>query len=734
MTTPCQRLLAPLFLSALLAQPAFAADRDTARQHLEDSSAAALRIVEDGPTRIARGFRADPGPGAPAEAALHFLDDVGPALGIDPGAVTWTHRRTAIWHGRTLVRFQQAHRGVPVLGGSAVVKLDRGGQVTLVDASVHTGLELATGPAVTPESAIAAALTALRRPAGVRATAALAVQPDGAGGTLVYRVQLSSAATRGSWMVTVGAHDGDVREVTDLRREAQGYVFMYSPADGDEVEVTLTDLTGDMDVMSGTYALVRSMVVDGEDISDTHLATADDNGDFLHGPQSNSTEDAFVEVNAYHHVTELSHYFEDTHGHEFDGAALVTTNYVNGDGSGYDNAFYTMDISGNQVLCFGQGTFDFGYDAGVIAHEFGHSIIQTTTDMLLDWMIYDEYGANNAPSGIHEGLADYWAGSYQGRSEVSSYIPLGRDLENDHTCPDDLTGESHDDGMIVGAAAWDIYLQVGKEAADDIVYGALLLLSEAPTFAELAEAMLEAAGDLEADGDITADDLAAIEESLTERGMLVCGRSLPIDPDEPFEHELTLFMGLTELDEEWCEMMREMGVNFMPAFQFSLTTPPADEGVLEELELSIDMDRFDGGSFGADELQYTFMIRRGEMVTVDFQTIETPGGYEMETPIPGESDRELDDNPDEIVITLEDEDIELLSDTTYYLTLLHRNCAAADMTLEAEFTLATLPDDDDDDDDDDGCSCRQTGGRRPSAIAAGLGLALIGLALRRRRD
>ena len=692
----------------------------------------ALPAAADGPNRLVRGLDIDPGTRSPEEAALFALDEVGPTLGLPSGTVAWTHRRTATWRGRTLVRVHQVHGGVPVLGGGAVVKLDRRGHVTLVNASAHAGLRVSTAPRVGADIAIHAAREALGDRGKAQAVAALAVQPDAGGGTLVYRVQLSGRGGLDSWMVTVDASTGAVREVTDLRREAQGNVYEISPALGDPVEVTLTDLIGDMDVMSGSYARVRSMVVDGLDVSNAHLAQADENGDFLYEPESHTTEDPFVEVHAYHHVTALGHYFEDVHGHPFDGAVLVTTNYVYEDGSGYDNAFYTTDISGNQILCFGQGTFDFAYDAGVIAHEFGHSVVQTTTDMLMDWIIYDEYGANNAPNGIHEGLADYWAGTYQGRSEVSSWVPVGRDMDNDHVCPDDLTGESHDDGMIVGAAAWDIYLRVGKEAADDIVYGALLLVSQAPTFAELAEAMIEAAGDLEQDGEITADDLEAIQASLEDRGMLVCGRSLPIDPDEPLEVELGLFMGMQELDEEWCDRIREMGVNFMPAFQFALTTPPAEEGVLEELELSIDMDRYDGGSFGENELLYSFMIREGEMVTVDFQTIETPGGYEMETPIPGESDRQLDENPDEVVITVDDEDIELLSDTTYYMTLLHKNCAAVDMTLEVDFTIAATPSDDDDDDEGDGCSCRLSGGPRASAVGAGLGFALMALAMRRR--
>jgi len=693
----------------------------------------ALPAAADGSRRLALDLDIDPGARSPDEAALFAVDAAGPDLGLSPGAATWSHHRTTTWRGRTLVHLAQVHRGVPVIGGRAVVKFDREGHATRINATVHPDLRVPTTPAVGPDAATAAARSAVELPDTAEAAAHLAVRPDARGGTLVYQVHLSARGGLDSWRVTVDAATGAIRGVTDLRLAAQGNVYEISPALDDPVEVTLTDLTGDMDVMSGTYALVRSMVVEGEDVSDTHLAQADESGDFLFEPEANTTEDPFVEVNAYHHVTALSHYFEDVHGHEFDGPALVTTNYVYEDGTGYDNAFYTTDASGNQVLCFGQGTYDFAYDAGVIAHEFGHSIVQTTTDMQLGWMIYDEYGTNNAPGGIHEGLADYWAGTYHGRSEVSSWVPIGRDLENDHTCPDDLVGESHEDGMIVGAAAWDIYLQVGKEAADDIVYGALLRVSDAPTFAELAEALLEAAGDLEEDGDLGADDLEAIQASLEDRGMSVCGRSLPMEPDEPFEFGLPLFMGMQEMDEEWCERMRDMGMNLVPSFQFALTTPPASEGTLEELEISIDMDRYDGAGFAEDELHYTFLIREGEMVEFDYELIESPNGHEFETPVPGEHDRELDDNPDEIVIALDDEDLELRADTTYYLTLIHRNCAAVDMTLEAELDIAAPPADDDDDDDGDGCNCRLSGGSGAPALGAGLGLALLAFALRRRR-
>ena len=467
-------------------------------------------------------FRAGPYPGAPAQAAGQFLVEHGVALGVT-AEMELAVVDAKPWRGRTIVHLRQQHRGVPVRGGDVRIKVDGEGRVTWAGAVVHDGLTADVVPAVDAATAARTAADHLGVTPMATPSPVLGVVPNGAG-ALVHTVHISTGAPIRSWEVTLDAMTGAVLDVTDLRRDALGNVYVYSPAHGDPTEVTLTDLTGDLDVMSGTYALVQSVVFEDDSASYEHLALADEQGDFLFEPELYSNADPFVEVHAYHHVTELSHFFEDVHGHSFDGVMQVLTNYRDEEGTGYDNAFFTQDMMGNDVIAFGDGTYDFGYDAGVIAHEFGHAIVQARTDMLQDWMIHDEYGQNNAPNGIHEGMADYWAGSYQDQSLVSSYIPIGRDLDNDSVCPDDLTGESHDDGEIVGAAAWDIYQQVGKEASDAIVYGGLGLVSAAPTFAELAEAFIEAAGDLQSDGDITADDLAAIEVAMEERVMLACGR------------------------------------------------------------------------------------------------------------------------------------------------------------------------------------------------------------------
>ena len=688
----------------------------------------------------ARDFRAGPYDGAPQGVARQLLADHGAALGV-PAGMDMEVGDTERWRGRTVVRLQQHHRGVPVRGRGARIKIDGDGRVSWADVDVRDGLTVGVVPGVDAVTAAQVVLDHLGVIPVVVPEPLLEVLPTG-DGRLVYTVLVSTAAPMRSWKVTLDAATAAVLDVTDLRREAQGNVYIYSPAHGDPAEVTLTDLTGDLDVMSGSYALVQSVVFDGDTASYDHLATADEQGDFLFEPELYSNADPFVEVHAYHHVTELSHFFEDVHGHAFGGAMQVLTNYRDEEGTGYDNAFFTQDMMGNDVIAFGDGTYDFGYDAGVIAHEFGHAIVQARTDMLQDWMIHDEYGQNNAPNGIHEGMADYWAGSYQDQSLVSSYIPIGRDLDNDSVCPDDLTGESHDDGEIVGAAAWDVYQQVGKDATDAIVYGGLGLVSDAPTFAELAEAFIEAAGDLEADGDITADDLAAIEAAMEERGMLACGRSLPIDTDEPFHYDIGLMWGMTELDDEWCDRMRDAGMAFPPSFQFALTTPPAEEGVVEEVVLSVEMTPVTGAEFDEDDLIYTWFLRGGDLVRFDYELVETGGGHEIETPVGLEYDLELTDEPETITLSLDDEAIELLPETTYYLALLHQNCRAASMTVTAEMTLADPAGDDDDSatpadddqEDDGGCGCRQSGPAVEPLLGAALCVAMLLLLGARRRS
>ncbi len=656
-----------------------------------------------------------------------------------PTTVDTRHDRTHTWRGRDLVHEVQVHRGVPVYGSAVVTHVDRDGRATTFARRVFADLAVDTTPAVDAAAAMAAAGAAVGDADAVIRTPELVVLPHTGGGRLVYLVHVRQAL--GSWRVTVDALTGEVLQQLDLRREASGWVYEKSPANSDLIDVELTDLDGDEIVMEGTYAKVFQMTMDGDVITIDQLAEPDGDGNFYYEPEDPSVDDAFVEVHTYFHITELAHFFEDVHGHPMIDAADVAVNYHDPDVGYYDNAYYSDDGDGTATLVFGQGeVFDFAYDSDVVAHEFGHFVIQTRTEMLMDFITYDEFGWNNAPGGIHEGLADYWAGSYQGDPVVGEYT-ISRTMDNELTCPADLNGEVHADGEIVGAAAWDIHEIVGKDAADAIVYGALGLVSNMPTYAELAEAYETIAADLVADGDITSDDADAIHAALTDRGMHACGRWLPLTDGEPFEFHLAHVMGFPELPEDLCELARMMEGSFTASQQFALTTPA--EGTIEQIDLVLDIERWDGGEFSSDDLEYSIHVRKDNMVTFDYELIDTGMGISVQIPSVRDADGSFDGEPDTITLSPED-GFELEPDSTYYFAIHHMNCPSIDITFHPTITVADPPADDDDDDDDDddpaddddedgdGCSCGQARAADPAAAPMGLLLLLALVTLCRR--
>ena len=642
-----------------------------------------------------------------------------------PAALDLRHDRTHSWHGRDLVHEVQIHRGVPVYGSAVVTHVDRDGQQTPFARRVVSELTVDTTPAVDAATAAAAAGAAVGDPGAQVSAPELWVLPTASGGRLVYHVHVKQALR--SWRVTVDAITGEVLQELDLRREASGWVYEKSPANSDLIDVEITDLDGDEIVMEGTYAHVYQMTMDGGVVTMEQLAEPDGDGNFYYEPEDPSVDDAFVEVHTYHHITELSHFFEDVHGHPMIDAADVAVNYHDPDLGYYDNAYYSDDGDGTATLVFGQGeVFDFAYDSDVVAHEFGHFVIQTRTEMLMDFITYDEFGWNNAPGGIHEGLADYWAGTYQGDPVVGEYT-ISRSMDNDLTCPADLDGEVHSDGEIVGAAAWDIHEIVGKDAADAIVYGGLGLVSNMPSFAELAESFETGAADLVADGEITQDDADAIHTALEDRGMLACGRWLPLTDGEPFEFHLAHVMGFPELPEDLCEMARMMEASFTATQQFALTTPA--EGEIEQIDLVLDLERWDGGEFSSDDLEYTVHVRKDNMVTFDYELIDTGMGISVQIPSARDADGSFDGEPDTITLSPED-GFELEPDSTYYFAIHHMNCPSVDITFHPTIAVADPPADDDDDDDDlegdddeeegDGCSCGQAGSSYTAVAPLGL--------------
>jgi MYXO-CTERM domain-containing protein len=717
-------------LCALLIAPGIASGEVPAAG-LDAQQLPEISVQRDGAQLMAHGFRAGPYAGAPEQVARSFLAEHGPAMGLVDDALQLERVLSA--HGGRIVRLRRHIDGVPVLGATASVWVGDDGVVTMVRASRLEPARVDTQPGLDASVATALALeaAALEGPLHGQPQPRLVILPRGGHSLLAWQVDLSTALPVRSVRVSVDAHSGAVLSVADRRRGALGSVWDQSPLDGDTIEVELLDLTGDQDAMTGSQVKVQSVAFEGGAQIETQLAVPDEAGDFLYEPDEDAADDPFAEVHTYFHLSTLRRFFADTQQHEFDGTLQAYVNYREDAGGTYDNAYFTQDMFGNDMLVFGQGSVgDFCYDTDIIAHEHGHAIIEARTAFPQDFIVYDDYGWNNAIGGIHEGVADFWAGSYQGDSMVGEYIPV-RDMDNDATCPEDLSGESHDDGEIVGGAAWAMSQVIGMEAAEVVVYDALGMLSSSPTYAELAEMMNAVAYELVDAGEIEAAAVEQVEAVMDERGMLRCGRAFDLEVGEVSIFQVNLIMGLTELPESMCDMAHEQGFALTMPFQLALTTPPASEGELERIVLAFVMSSLYGGSVDRDALDYSLYLRKGELVTFEMESVSTGMGFNLDVPHAQDYDLAFEGNPTAIV--LDSSNIEIESDTTYYLAMRHMNCVAVDMGVGSELAMVEQIEDTGDGGGEEpkacGCSARPSGA--PAALLVGL-LGLLGLARRRR--
>ncbi|MCC7430642.1 hypothetical protein IT568_07360 [bacterium] len=98
--------------------------------------------------------------------------------------------------------------------------------------------------------------------------------------------------------------------------------------------------------------------------------------------------------------------------------------------------------------------------AGVVYHEYGHGINSK------------QYTPFSMPGDMHEGLADYTAAAIENQPNIgigffggSSYL---RSINNTNKYPDDISGEVHNDGLIIGGAFWDLRLLLGASKTDSL--------------------------------------------------------------------------------------------------------------------------------------------------------------------------------------------------------------------------------------------------------------------------
>ncbi len=429
--------------------------------------------------------------------------------------------------GGSVVRLTQELRGRPVVGAELAV-LVLGGRAIAATGEL-AAIEREVGRATIAEDAaralVARALagaTVHRSVAAVRARRGVA-RP-------VWLVDASRVSPPGSWRVVLDAESGELLESASRLRFAGGAnIYPSNPTLSSTKQVSLEGLESATE-LRGVHADVLSCGSAQGKVTCERFAKPDLAGDFLFQPSDPSVSDPFVEANAYYHVDQFHRWLAKRFLFARKGKPQiqVLVNYhtetSSGSTQGLYNAFYgDGNGDGAPELVFGQGNRDFAYDADVIYHEFTHSAIDETSNLS---PVVDELGFNLMPLALGEAFADLFSSTFLDDPNVGDYAGGKSALRSlagtEVRCPDDLSGEEHQDGLIWGRAAWAVRSSApSKEVFEDVLYKTMATLTSHATVADAAKLFEQVAQQTSAPlaqvagGIFTARSLASCERIVT---------------------------------------------------------------------------------------------------------------------------------------------------------------------------------------------------------------------------
>lgn len=356
--------------------------------------------------------------------------------------------------------------------------------------------------------------------------------------------------------VFVGARTGSVLEVRDAVFASHVRVFAQDPITTPEaVEVELTTLDVDeagLPLASDAFSVAGCTTEPvGEPprwwappaCAPVARARSDEDGNFLPPlpdvgriADNVATDDAYAEIAAYHAIERFFATLE-TRGLSSRRCEHFTV-VVNDHRKDEDGELVPNDAASFVDTCnpdvapqviMGQGTdADYAWDADILYHELGHSVVQDLTPGGLSQRRYAQWGIASEAGVINEGIADYFAmsvsddpevGEYVGRISVASGTPYLRTGENTAVFPDDMIGDWHSDSRVVSAALWAMRRRVGS-VVDTLVLRTLPALPPNALVSELAGALLSEAQAMRDEGLL--DELAVqlLHRALDSRGMI----------------------------------------------------------------------------------------------------------------------------------------------------------------------------------------------------------------------
>jgi hypothetical protein len=225
----------------------------------------------------------------------------------------------------------------------------------------------------------------------------------------------------------------------------------------------------------------------------------------------------FEEVNAYFHIDRSQRYMQSlgyTGNRSIVGYSIPVDPHA---ANGSDNSFFVNETPGRGSLYFGDGGTDDAEDSDIILHEYGHAIQESIAPGAFG-------GSSSSQSrALGEGFGDYWSFS----SNYEQTAPTGRDPfcigDWDARCwlddasqfcgyptgsdclrrvdgtktmanfiPSETAGTEHRNGEIWSSALREIFMKLGKRTTDTLVLEGTFGVPTGPTYAMVAQKILQA--------------------------------------------------------------------------------------------------------------------------------------------------------------------------------------------------------------------------------------------------
>ncbi|MBN1335309.1 MAG: hypothetical protein JXB39_05065 [Deltaproteobacteria bacterium] len=612
------------------------------------------------------------------ESALRAFFARHPALtGVDAGSLNLASagylERRDTWY----VSFEETIAGVPVVGGGVDARIV-GGRLVFLRVKTHPGLGSLPRALLDEPRALREAVGrgpapwVVHKPLGSRLVLLPRDEGPAVALDLAWEVRTETQVPRGRWLSYVDAHDGTLLGLRNEIPHSTGRVLAthdtrapdghmttsglpWAPV-STPTSATYTDADGYFDLVGDTFtsSLVGEHVrVSNRSGAEGSLTFTGSEGTWTSAAASQAEIDVFVFVE--HVRTWAAGWAPEVSYTD----SRITAN-VN-DTSFTCNAYYDGSLN---FAIHGSGCNNTARIADVVYHEWCHgfhyySLVSGTFD----------YSAS-------EGIADSCSVLLTDDSVIAPYFYQGyasgiRDLAPNRVYPDDLTGESHNDGLIFGGTVWDLLQileeEIGDEEANDVVSDIFVDAIKAGfTIPESYDEFVLADDD---DGDLSngTPHICEIVEAFTLHGIGPMGglSALVVFDHEPIENQtangrpipvhgtvlpISDVCGSAEVAEAWVvwstdggETWEQTDLEVYPGLdgdEVAGTLPAQSEGttVLYYVEAETTEGVSVSAPIGADISPFAFYV--GDLETLYFEDFEADDGGYTSTALEGRDDWE----------------------------------------------------------------------------------------------